>query len=87
MSSYAISRNNCSCDHALFGRFFAEEYCGFKGLQNLTQARIEAERPTSASHVQSMGQNEMVTDSDFHKKFLFSDEAQFLLNACVSKQN
>lgn len=32
-------------------------------------------------------QNEMATDSDFHKKIVFSYKALFWLNECINKQN
>ncbi|GFU97958.1 uncharacterized protein TNCV_383231 [Trichonephila clavipes] len=32
-------------------------------------------------------QNEIAIDPDFHKRILFSDEAQFWLNGYVNKQN
>lgn len=32
-------------------------------------------------------QNEMSTDTDFHKKILFGDEARFWLNESIKKQN
>ncbi|GFX53247.1 uncharacterized protein TNCV_362411 [Trichonephila clavipes] len=80
----------------------AKDYCAYLSLRDLRHwgacADVSVKRKkytlysiniieTADNRLVEWAQNEIAVVPDFHKRILFSDEAQFWLNGYASKQN